>query len=207
MIVRFTNPEKFARDNGLDLYEILSVLTGDKEDTGGWKNAKVKNKIENCYILEKITTGEVVRFSSKADFARENNMPRESVNNLLKGKTKISNGFKLVGVEIPESKIRQLKNPVGEIVEFKNLAQFSRENDLVEICVRALFRGQLKSYKGWTLPSHDIPSWTFVDPYGEEFVVTNLAEFARNRDINKQILYNLTRERGNKISEGWTLKK
>ena len=42
--------------------------------------------------------------------------------------------------------------PTGELVKFKNLAKFARENNLNEQSLKQVAMGKIKSNKGWSLP-------------------------------------------------------
>lgn len=92
------------------------------------------------------------------------------------------------------SKEFALVSPSGEIYNGKNIAKFSRANNLNDKNVQALLRGKQLSYKGWTIPnvrnrncSIDYVNLILISPEGIEYdnsaIKSNIAVFARKFNL------------------------
>lgn len=90
----------------------------------------------------------------KQRFRYKNYYPYDNEKNfdeaLINYNTKIQNSMSIMGEK--HSKTYTLRSPSGELITFKNLAKFARDNNLNQQSLKQVAMGVLKSNRGWTLP-------------------------------------------------------
>jgi len=116
-------------------------------------------------------------------------------------------------------KIKTLQHIDGTIVEFSNIAKFCKEYSLPGYKdVQKVLGGNKKFYKGWyrlgevpnTIPKEIKPKTpigrtvTVYDPEGNEIILTNIAQFCRDNNLNHSSFYSMVTRR--EVSyKGYTL--
>lgn len=169
--------------------------------------------------------GEVFEGSSANDFCEQQNISRTAFVDMLKGRYKQSNGFRL-----PETTLESIKNaeskiaktytflsPTDELITITNITKFCRENP-GELKTSALIQvaiGNALIYKGWRLPKNkdyvqkhtsiDHSSLILLSPSGETFTgITNMSQFSKTHNLHKDAIQHVLSGK-RKQHKGWTL--
>ncbi len=109
------------------------------------KNFCIKNNL-NCDSFNSLLLGKA--FSYKNYYAYEGEKTFDEV--LGKYSIKIKESMKIMGEK--HSKEYTLLSPSGDLIKFKNLAKFARDNNLNPQSLKQVAMGRLNSNKGWRLP-------------------------------------------------------
>lgn len=152
------NIANFCRENGMsrkDEAPMCAVLNGNKPSHKGWTAPNGRSKIPyrvKEFRLES-PSGAIVCGENLEKFCRDNNLSMWAMGNVVRGRQKESNGWRLPVGSTPRNKhtkiIRTLLSPSGEAVFFDSVTRFSRENGLCIVSVYKVFSGVLKHHKGW----------------------------------------------------------
>ena len=147
--VEITDLAKFCRENDLSYGSMLHVHNKRAKSHKGWYCDKDYKKKDKVYILFN-AKGSPHVIKNLAKFCRENDLTYGAVLNVFNGKAKSHKGWYCrKGGTDKNVKTYLFFNPQHEIVEITNLAKFSRDNELNELCMRRLVSGKLKNHRGW----------------------------------------------------------
>lgn len=115
--------------------------------------------------------------------------------------------------------INKIISPIGNIVEFNNLENFSRENNMERTQLYNLAKGTQWYYKGWTAygitkemiserkaARYDsiAKSYTMINPEGHKITFKNISQFCKVNGLRKQSMINLSSGKI-KSYKGWTM--
>jgi len=132
--------------------------------------------------------GNEYEVKNQVQFAAEHDLRASCLNQVLNRKRYHHKGWHLPGSLV----IKILVDPDGYEYKFYSQAEFCREHSLNPIVISQVLSGQVKQYKGWHLPDRDIYH-RFISPEGKRYRVRNIAEFARDMNLNVNGLYRLVR--------------
>lgn len=173
-----TNAAKEINIKGVNIKTVVSglhhVLSGKVKSYKGWrlienydydfKNYRKKNgKGAKRHVISLLSpTGEVYsNIFNIEEFSREHGVKSSIIHNIIKGRTRYSNGWSLFnGDKTPpptknsKKVLKTLIDPLGvEYSDIVNLNKFCREHDLNQSSIRNLINGKIKKgvYKGWKI--------------------------------------------------------
>ena len=106
------------------------------------------------------------------------------------------------------AKTYTFSNPLGEIIEIKNLKLYCKTNNLSYDSMLKLSKGFNNNHKGWTRVGEkaksNILEGELISPKGEYFKFKNLANFSKTNNFNSRSYYDLLNNR-RLHSNGWTI--
>lgn len=199
-IFEFFSTGNFAKEHNLTDSGVLAVLVGDLDSYRDFYLPETP--IKEFKLMN--SKGEIYSFKYAAVFARENNLDRSCVRDVLNGELQSVGGWTLPG----NPKIKkeyQLVNPEGIIHTFDNIRQFARENGLNPTCVSSIILGRIRSNKGWTAVGRPRPKieHKVFDPMGNLHIFRDIKAFAKANNLEKQRLSRLIK--GLIVNyKGWT---
>lgn len=156
-----TNISAFCREMGMDKVDsnaLSSVINGDAISHKGWRavggrGRKLRQNKPFCLVPP---PGIPVRGSNLRVFCEDNGLDYAQMGRLCRGEQQTCLGWKLAGPAAPITKRiskrfikRQLISPTGELVEFFNMSQFCRENNLSVSAVNLVITGVRPHHKNW----------------------------------------------------------
>lgn len=212
---------KLCREEGLDQNTMTAVLSGKIKQHKGWSNAD-REDIDPIYTKEFTIvspSGEVITGRNISKFAKANGLAAQGLQQLIKGKVLVSQGYRLPEnahiVKPPKIEKFILRSPDGEIVEIDCLADFTRGTNLNPDYLSRVFRGEVRYYKRWSRIDDDpapleraLPSNTLkiriLNPQGELIESESLAKLCRAYRITPKCISQVMK--GEKEShKGWRL--
>lgn len=146
-MIGFKHQEKSKKKNSISCGKKFRVWKNDGTliESKHIKNFCLENDL--CYdSFKSLLSGKLLSYKNYLNYNNEKTFD-EAKNNYDK---KIENSLNIMGEK--HSKEYQLVSPTGEIIKFKNLAKFARENNLNPQCLKQVAMGKLKVNKGWRLP-------------------------------------------------------
>lgn len=143
----FGNIDEFCNKNNLSKTNVYNVMIGRRKFcNNGWHS--LQSKFEEYKLLS--PEGKLVIWNtSDRTFCSKYGLHKWLLFSLVSGEIKQTNGWTLYDNPIKKYK---LLSPKNQIVEFINIAKFSKENDLSRDSIGDLLRGKRNEYKGWTKP-------------------------------------------------------
>lgn len=159
------NMLKFCKERGLKNCSALSnMLDGRTYSYYGWTNPEIKwdLKRKHKHSLKYIENPErkIFAFRNTAIFSKEHGLSHGCLNLLISKKISTHKGWVIPGSKPKQKwpdKILKLKNPSGEIIEFKNISQLCKQNNLAQCEISKVLNGQINHHRFWTFPENNTP--------------------------------------------------
>lgn len=229
--IEVTNLREFCRQNGLRekaLYSLVNKHNGIIVSHGFCLASRTKTEVQNrkCTTFRSFSVnlidknGKEIFVEDARDFARKNNLEKNSFNRLLNGKMLHYKGFRLSERkdENPKNiKEVELCYEFGEKVKVCNIQKFCKEKSLRYRSVLRVIGGKRKIHRGWHLPSTSEEEIFMInkpakikthllDQEGKDVFVENLAYFCYLNKLNFNSFY-LLHKGVISSTNGWTTPK
>ena len=172
---------------------------------------KQRNLIKYEFISP---TGEIVKGENLEEFAKKAGGFSENFNKLHHGKIHSYMGYKSTNPEFHRKyKTHKLVSPTGKIVEFNNICEFSRQNNLCFSNVSSVLLGKTAHVEGWhlenPLPKHlkAIKNYQFKyveSPDGVFYKFRSIRKFYLKFLLSPNLICKLISGKKKKLN-GWTL--
>jgi group I intron endonuclease len=152
-------------------------------------------------------------------FCRRSGLTTNVMRMLVTGKATSHKGWSHVNAKQPErewiSTYAGFIDPNGApVAPITNLEQFCAEHGLIASNMNKVYRGKKPSHKGWThvqsvskrhAAKRVRTYYGFIDPSGQQVVITNLTKFCRDNSLDQPTLYKvLTGDPRYSQHKGWT---
>jgi len=140
---------------------------------------------------------------SVKSFASKHGLIPTSFNDLFCGRANEYRGWTLPDT-ILKKKNYKVISPDGELFEFSNTSEFSKEHDLNVESLRMLVSGWINNHKNWTFPGKERQQFSLKDPQGEIHYFYEIHKFAQEKSIDTGMVGKVLK--GKIISvKNWTL--
>lgn len=203
-IYKVSNLSEFSKLHKLNYSAMLNMVSGASVISQGFALltvdiSKYKNPNQDFY-LENIKTKEIFllkRFEI-SNWCKKNNLLSKPIHNLITGRIKSSQGWKLKETNINSKRIINQKfiNPSGEEIIIENIYQFCKDNGLERNAFYNLVNGKNLTYKGYRLPMTNEElkkekekrlgvEIELIDESGNIIKVKNASAFCREYNLNR----------------------
>lgn len=187
-IISGKNLRKYCTKNNLPYRSMLSVLHGKQKSCKGYKNVNNKYyvpKDKREFILYD-EHNNVVKFNNKTKFCKDNNLYLSSLKKLFNGSISIYKGYTL---NYKTKKYSVLYK--DELVEFDNLADFCKNNNLNYNIMYKIINGSTVSHKGYRCSIKINREFKIYDENDNLIILDNVKKFCRDNDLNYSSMINL----------------
>jgi group I intron endonuclease len=214
----FTILEYVSKDDLLSVEQLWIDRTRCTDKTIGfniyWEAGSPGNAFARVWEGFVDPQGNDVTITNLQEFCRENKLDFSSMHRLSKGESKLKShkGWSHRNsvrqrdyIKTYEGFIDPDGNPVPPIT---NMAEFCRQHGLDNTHMTAVLNGRILSHRGWTHTSSRQPRGVktydgFVNPQGEQVIITDLTAFCREHGLQRVKMYHLMSGRV-KSHKGWT---
>jgi group I intron endonuclease len=211
---------RFCGKYNLDHNEIKKLVTKEVLDYRQWRMADMEF---SSRIIVNRKNGIEEEVFNPSVFAKKHGVNQSHISKLLSGVRKSCGSWVVknrIFVDKPHSgKVYKILSPTGNVVEFNNLENFSRENNMERTQLYNLAKGTQWYYKGWTAygitkemiferkaARYDsiAKSYTMINPEGHKVTFKNISQFCKVNGLRKQSMINLSSGKI-KSYKGWTM--
>lgn len=199
----------FREQEYLDKYWDLGILYNSSRNVFFLEKGCCWNAKDYTFINP---NGELIKVFNLRKYCLENDLSYPAMIGVDSGKLVQHQGWK--SPKHPNRKPKDISkyweflDPNGNLVRFRNLTKFCRENGLRPSSMMAVDNGRYRHSQGWTSPKHKwvMETYELINPDGEliEVEVDKFAKFCRDEGLEKSAMFRILKNNHCKPYKGWT---